>query len=93
MYLALWLLMGGLLSVPVTVVALLVELAGAGFRTGNGSVKVRRSAAFVLAVAAIAAASIPGAGWHAVAFLFPLFLVIGCAAGYGVIEWLISRIR
>lgn len=91
MYIALWVFVGIVLSVPVAAVALLVGLAVARFRTRHEAKRVQRSVALVLGAAPVLALAVHGAGWYLVAFLFPLCLAVGCAAGYVAIERLFAR--
>lgn len=91
MYLALWVFLGILLSVPVSAVALLAEVTAERYRSSKSGKQIRRSVALALAATTILALAIPGAGLHTVAFLFPLCLAIGCVAGYVVIERLVKR--
>lgn len=60
--------------------------AVARFRPTREAKRLQRSVVLVLGAAPVLALGIHDAGRHVVAFLFPLCLAVGCAAGYIAIE-------
>lgn len=61
-------------------------------RPGVDVRRVRRTVALVIGVAVVIALALPGAGWHAMTFVFPACLLVGLVVGCAAIEWSAKRI-